>query len=326
MNTHNLAFIDEKTEKRALERAEEKDGGTFSETPSEPSQWHAFLTLGFSKTARGTVLKTCDHKGPLYVQKPFYPEGPETAHVYLLHPPGGLVSGDQLTITASLSENTHVLITTPGAGRVYRARKDKTLQHQITQLNVAENSLMEWLPQETILYPNAHTRLENRIELADGSQFIGWEITCFGLPANKETFSKGHAEQGFQIRQNGRLKVRERFVIDNDSHNIFHAKAGLDGKPINGLMIAGPFNVNNKGNGSTNESLDELMNPLIEKLRQHCTDHPSLSGVSLVNEYIMVRSVHDDSEQMKQLFIQCWRDLRPALMNKNACVPRIWAT
>ncbi|WP_417529445.1 hypothetical protein [Marinomonas shanghaiensis] len=31
-------------------------------------------------------------------------------------------------------------MTTPGAGRVYRARKDKTLQHQITQLNVAENS------------------------------------------------------------------------------------------------------------------------------------------------------------------------------------------
>ncbi|ETX10093.1 urease accessory protein UreD [Marinomonas ushuaiensis DSM 15871] len=280
----------------------------------ESSYWHAFLTLGFSKTVRGTVLKTCDHKGPLYVQKPFYPEGAETAHVYLLHPPGGLVSGDQLIITANLAENTHVLITTPGAGRVYRARKDKTLQHQITQLNVAKNSLMEWLPQETILYPNAHTRLENCIELADDAKFIGWEITCFGLPANKESFGEGHAEQGFQIRQNGRLKVRERLVIDDNSHSIFHAKAGLDGQPINGLMIAGPFDLNSHQ--------DEL----IDTLRQHCSDHSSLSGVSLVDEYIVVRSVHDDSEQMKQLFIQCWRDIRPALMNKNACVPRIWAT
>ncbi|MFT2098161.1 urease accessory protein UreD [Marinomonas sp. 2405UD66-6] len=278
------------------------------------SQWHAFLTLGFSKTARGTVLKTCDHKGPLYVQKSFYPEGAETAHVYLLHPPGGLVSGDRLTITANLAENTHVLITTPGAGRVYRAREDKTLQHQITQLNVGKNSLMEWLPQETILYPNAHTRLENCIDLEENSQFIGWEITCFGLPANKASFGEGHAEQGFQIRQNGRLKVRERFVIDKGCQDIFHAKAGLDGNPINGLMIAGPFD--------SNANHDEL----IDKLRTHCTNHVSLSGASLVDEYIMVRSVHDDSEQMKQLFIQCWRDIRPVLTGKTACEPRIWAT
>jgi len=282
------------------------------------SQWHAFLTLGFSKTARGTVLKTCDHKGPLYVQKPFYPEGAETAHVYLLHPPGGLVSGDQLTITANLAENTHVLITTPGAGRVYRAREDKTLQHQITQLNVAKNSLMEWLPQETILYPNAHTRLENCIELAENAKFIGWEITCFGLPANKENFGAGHAEQGFQIRQNGRLKVRERLVIDGNSQDIFTAKAGLNGNPINGLMIAGPFDL------SGNQDSDQ--NELIDKLRVHCTNHASLSGASLVGEYIMVRSVHDDSEQMKQLFTQCWRDIRPVLMNKKVCEPRIWAT
>ncbi len=304
MKTHNLALKEEKGAEK-------------------PSHWHAFLTLGFSKTARGTVLKTCDHKGPLYVQKPFYPEGKDTAHVYLLHPPGGLVSGDRLTITANLAENTHVLITTPGAGRVYRAREDKSLQHQITQLNVAKNSLMEWLPQETILYPDANTRLENCIELDDNAQFIGWEITCFGLPANKQDFGEGHAEQGFQIRQNGRLKVRERLVIDNASRNIFQGKAGLDSQPINGLMIAGPFPTNTDNEKGIDESCHE---GLINKLRSHCRDHASLSGASLVGDYIMVRSVHNDSEQMKQLFIQCWADIRPALMKKTACAPRIWAT
>jgi urease accessory protein len=282
------------------------------------SQWHAFLTLGFCQTARGTVLKTCDHKGPLYVQKPFYPEGRDTAHVYLLHPPGGLVSGDRLTITANLAENTHVLITTPGAGRVYRAREDKTLQHQVTQLNVAENSLIEWLPQETILYPNAYTRLENSIDLAGNAKFIGWEITCFGLPANHQDFGEGHAEQGFQIRQNGRLKVRERLVIDRQNRNIFTAKAGLDGKPINGLMIAGPFESPEPSHSNHDE--------LIDKLRQRCTQHGSLSGVSLVGEFIMVRSLHDDSEQVKQLFIQCWQDIRPALLGKESNEPRIWST
>lgn len=323
-NNHNLALVSQKEalqqeathqqEARSSKSIQAETAGKALTLSAAPSYWHAFLTLGFAKTSRGTVLKTCDHKGPLYVQKPFYPEGADIAHVYLLHPPGGLVSGDQLTITANLAENTHVLIATPGAGRVYRARDDKTLQHQVNRLNVPKDSIMEWLPQEAILYPNAHTRLENRIDLADNAKFIGWEITCFGLPANKESFAEGEAEQGFEIRHNGRLKVRERLVIDKDSRAVFEARAGLNGNPINGLMIAGPFDRSNK--------YDEL----IDTLRARCNEHVSLSGVTLVDEYVIVRSIHHDSEQMKQLFTQCWREIRPALIGKDACEPRIWAT
>ncbi|MDB4837024.1 urease accessory protein UreD [Marinomonas sp.] len=310
MNEYTFTTSSDQLSQRTLS----KDMKTSKVESAEPSHWHAFLTLGFRYTSRGTVLKTCDHKGPLYVQKPFYPEGPNIAHIYLLHPPGGLVSGDRLTITANLAENTQVLITTPGAGRVYRARSDKTLQNQVTQLNVAENSIMEWLPQETILYPNAHTRLENQIELADNAKFIGWEITCFGLPANNKDFEQGYAEQGFQIRQNGRLKVRERLVVDSTTRGMLCAKAGLNGQPINGLMIAGPFAM-----GSQNDEL-------IEILRAYCRDHVSISGISMVGEFIMVRSLYDDSEKMKQLFIQCWQAIRPALTGQEACPPRIWAT
>ncbi|MGR0280036.1 urease accessory protein UreD [Marinomonas dokdonensis] len=283
-------------------------------TVLSPSQWQAFLTLGISKTPRGSVLKTCDHKGPLYVQKAFYPEGKDTAHIYLLHPPGGLVSGDELTITANLDANTHALITTPGAGRVYRAREDKTLQHQITCLNVEQNAIMEWLPQETILYPNAHTRLENRINLAAGAKFIGWEITCFGLPANQLDFAQGQAEQGFEIRQQGQLKVRERLIVDQSTPSVLNSKAGMNGLPINGLMVAGPF------------AEPAALEPLIDALRELCQVHNALCGVTLVEEYLLVRSLHSDSEQMKQLFSQCWRLIRPKLIDKQACEPRIWAT
>ena len=45
-----------------------------------------------------TRLGKTSHFGPLRVQRAFYPEGNICAHLYLLHPPGGLVAGDYLTI------------------------------------------------------------------------------------------------------------------------------------------------------------------------------------------------------------------------------------
>ena len=55
--------------------------------------WQASLRLGFRVAGRRTVLAERQRCGPLGVQRAFYPEGP-VCHVYLLHPPGGVVGGD----------------------------------------------------------------------------------------------------------------------------------------------------------------------------------------------------------------------------------------
>jgi len=59
--------------------------------------WQAYLTLGFAHNHGKTILAHRRHSGPLTVQRPFYPEG-NVCHVYLLHPPGGVVAGDRLVI------------------------------------------------------------------------------------------------------------------------------------------------------------------------------------------------------------------------------------
>ena len=79
--------------------------------------WPAALSLQLRADRIGTRITDARHHGPLYVQKPFYPEGPECAHIYVLHPPGGIVSGDTLTIDIELRDSARAVVTSPGACR-----------------------------------------------------------------------------------------------------------------------------------------------------------------------------------------------------------------
>ena len=96
-------------------------------TKASKNTWLANLALEFSFTANGTQLTKTMRNGPLSVQKAFYPEGTDCAHIYLLHPPAGIVSGDELRINITVNSQAHTLITTPGANRFYRARVDENI-------------------------------------------------------------------------------------------------------------------------------------------------------------------------------------------------------
>jgi urease accessory protein len=109
-----------------------------------PAGWQARLELGLAQWAGRTVLAHKRHFGPLTVQRPFYPEG-GPCHIYLLHPPGGVVGGDRLEIAVEVGEGAHALITTPGATKFYRSAGPRA--HQIQHLSVAGGGVLEWFPQ-----------------------------------------------------------------------------------------------------------------------------------------------------------------------------------
>lgn len=300
-----------------------------SGSQKQPSQWHAYLHLELVMSQRGVVLKNSAHKGPLYIQKPFYPEGRDLAHLYVLHPPGGLVSGDHLSFATKQGTKAQCLITTPGAGRVYKARSDKQLQIQSNSFTLAEGASLEWLPQETILYPDANTKLETQVDLAKNALFIGWEISCFGLPASQAYFDKGSVSQTFEIRQEGEIKVREKLLINDKKRSLLTQVAGFNQQTVNALMVAGPFSID------ACFISDPPLETLIIQLQNEC-DHlnqinkselnSAMASMSLCGEFLLIRYLGMSSEQAKQLFVICWQKIRPLLLQRDACIPRIWAT
>ncbi|WP_303908751.1 urease accessory protein UreD, partial [Thiohalomonas denitrificans] len=156
--------------------------------PQQSSGWKARLELGFEPRAGRTVLAKRIQRGPLAVQRPFHP-GDGACHVYLLHPPGGVVGGDELSVRAAAAAEAGALITTPGATKFYRSAGPRAYMEQ--RLNVADGGALEWLPQENIVFPGALADIRTRIDLKGQAGFIGWETLCLGRPAADERFDAG---------------------------------------------------------------------------------------------------------------------------------------
>jgi urease accessory protein len=268
--------------------------------------WHADLALQFAKRPNRTTLVHRHHRGPLLVQRPFYPEG-EVCHIYIVHPPGGIVGGDQLDIRVDAAAGAHVLLTTPAAGKFYRSGGRHARQTVEMQL---ESATVEWLPQETIFYRGASARVTTRVKLDRDSRFIAWETGCFGLPARDEPFSMGQVTQGFEIWLGERPLLHERLRVDGGGEMI-DARWGLAGNPVLGTMLAYPV------------SKDD-----VEPLRLAVAaigDH-RLLGMTLVDGLLICRCMDAHVDALKRCFVAIWKRLRPKLLGREAAAPRIWAT
>ena len=95
--------------------------------------WHATLDLRYTRQHQRTVAHH-HHKGPLRVLQSLYPEGDAVCHNVLVHPPGGLVGGDTLTIKIEVQPEAHGLVTTPGATRFYKSATESAVQSVHAQL------------------------------------------------------------------------------------------------------------------------------------------------------------------------------------------------
>jgi urease accessory protein len=273
-------------------------------TARELTGWQAGIELGFEARAGRTVLAHRARFGPLSVQRPFYPEG-ELCHVYLLHPPGGVAGGDSLRVRAEAAAGSAAMITTPGAGKFYRSAGPQA--EQTVNLRVAAGASLEWLPQENILFPGADLRLQTHIDLAPGARFIGWEIHCLGLPANGERFIPGHARIGCRIERAGEPLLIESLQIEDELD--LQGLAGLRGHPVVGSFYA---------------TCDD--EHVAACCRAHLQAGESEAGLTLLDGLLVVRILAPSTSVARDCFIALWRQVRPALLARQAVQPRIWLT
>ncbi|MCB9734449.1 MAG: urease accessory protein UreD [Deltaproteobacteria bacterium] len=209
-------------------------------TPARAGQpardgWHARLDLRFAPRHGRTILAHAAHVGPLRVQRLFHPEGDGAAHAIVLHPPGGLVGGDTLTLDVTAEPGAVALLTTTGATKLYRSAGAEASQH-IT-LRVAAGATVEHVPQPVVAFDGALGRLATHVDLAPGARFLGWEVTCLGRPAAAERLTHGAVHTTLTVFQNGLPLLVERMSFRGRDMAL-DAAWGLAGHPAFGTLVA----------------------------------------------------------------------------------------
>ena len=327
-------------------------------------RWSARMELDFAVRQGRTTLTKMQFSGPLRVQRPFYPEAAPTnapgraqasqpCHCCLLHPPGGLVSGDDLSLSVRLEQGAHALLTAPSASKFYAADAHNVAQRQTTDLNVA-GGMLEWLPRETIIYDGARAEMRTSVELDNTSACIGWEMICLGRPAANECFTHGSVRQSLMLTREGLPLLHEVLRFEGGdalqkcacglgdqavSATLFAVGRGTDdGQDLAALeaccaTLQNMLSPNrdfddspdgtpdNASGGQSPTASDCSVQARPVPLSAHMGER---AGATVRGGVLVVRYLGPDMEEARNLLLTAWNLLRPELTGCPPHMPRIW--
>ncbi len=251
------------------------------------------------------------HVGPLRLLKALYPEGERVCHAVIVHPPGGIVAGDELAIDIAVANSGHLLVTTPGTQKWYRSTGQAAIAR--TKLSVHDNAALEWLPQESMVFNGAIVSQRVSVQINDDAKFFGWEIVCLGRTTRNERFTQGELRQRLEIVRDDVLVWCENTVLDGDDP-LLRSALGTNNMPV----IATAW-IAFQPNEATEVSILTHVRLILEA-------EPTAAASRPAPGLIVIKIVGYSAETIRQSLAKVWSRIREEVFGIVAETPRIWST
>lgn len=274
--------------------------------------WNAQLDIDYEQSSGRTIARHV-HTGPLRVLQSLYPEGDAICHNVLVHPPGGLVGGDTLDINVRVSGSAHGLITTPGATRFYRSSGEAAIQR--AQITLEDQARLEWLPLEAIAFNDCLAENHLTLSLSPEAEFMGWDVTAFGLPLAQQPFEAGQFLQHIEVPG----VWLERGLIRADDQRLMNSPLGLAGQRCMASLF---FVAGSKLERNRRAQALEVARDVIEKHELRL----SAGATSPDGQVVIVRVLAPVVEPAMHLLREVWVSWRQHFWGMPSTVPRIWST
>ena len=251
------------------------------------------------------------HDGPLRVLRALYPEG-GVCHSVLVHPPGGIVGGDELAI--AIDARRRRARARDDAGRdplLSQRRRDRRRSRCASPPPRRAGS--SGCRSRRIAYSGCVASNALRFELAPGAEMIGWDVTALGLPESDRPFEAGRFTQSIELP--GRWLERGTIAAGDDAPARLAARLGRPARPGDDVVRR-----RRRDRATRREALLDAARATARGHALAATARPRRRTV------VMVRALAERVEPAMDLLRAVWRAWRPLAWGLPATPPRVWST
>jgi urease accessory protein len=226
----------------------------------------------------------------------------------LLNTSGGIVGGDALRVKVRLEAGAAAVITSQAAEKVYRsAGADATLDVDLT---LADDTWLEWLPQETILFDGARLRRRLRVDAAVQARLLAADMLVFGRRARGERFQSGFLFDRWEVRIGRRLVWADALRL----------------APEPGALLDAPFGFAGAGSFATCIYVAPNAGDRVGLARELAESPEVRSSATCVGPVLIVRWLAADPASVRRALQQFCARFRRAVAGWPERVPAIWGT
>jgi urease accessory protein len=211
------------------------------------------LPISFAETAQpraiGSVRVSTKAFGArsvidgLYQQgaaKVVFPRADRGLTAVLLNTSGGVTGGDSFAYAAAAGTGTHLTLTTQACERAYRAQPGE-MGRISTNLQVADDATLWWLPQETLIFDGCALTRELTCDILGAGRALVVEPICLGRIAMGENKVTGHMSDRITITRNGAPLVQDAWTLTGEmTTRMRHAAIGDGAAAMVSLTYVAP--------------------------------------------------------------------------------------
>lgn len=275
---------------------------------------NARLALRFEASDRGTHLKVDTQEPPWKVVRAFR-QANDGALVHLHNLSGGVLAGDCLSLRVDVGADAVAQVTSTGATRLYRHRAGASDSEQRTEISVAENGLLEYLPDALIPFAGSRHVQRTTVTLANRASFFWWEVLAPGRQAMGELFAFERLRVETLVRSGDRPLIIENFLLEP------RARAMQSAARLGSYLYTASFGVIQVGRAAAD--LRRLEAKLSEVAGEVSRPGVMIWGASaLASDGVMVRGLSATARDLPATLVRFWKTARYFLTGEEAVPPR----
>ncbi|MFY9262102.1 MAG: urease accessory protein UreD [Actinomycetaceae bacterium] len=279
--------------------------GVFLHDP--PHEETGVLELGVELSAGKSIATRQYNTRAMKIIRPHYLDDSGQVYYIIVNPGGGYVGGDVYRIEASVGEGASMLLTDQSATKVYRTPGDFVVQN--INFNVAAGGVLEYIPDQLIMYREADFRQQITAEVSsEGSLFFS-DIITPGWSPDGGQFLYEQALLRNEVTMDGEL-----VLVDNLRINPLAAEFGQD----KDFFMAGRTHVATAicfDPDINDELIEEIRNVVKENLHE---EQRMMGAVTALDRPgFMLRALGNRTEELLALILAVAGKLRGELRGQG---------